>query len=1152
MAELNYTPEQRAAIEHTGAALLISAAAGSGKTRVLVERLMRAVCLQGEDIDRYLVITFTRAAAAELRGRILDALTAALAADPANRHIRRQMTLVYRAQIGTIHAFCAAVVREHAHLCGVRPDFRMLDESEGKALRAAVLDDVLEQRYDRMSDRFAELVDTLAAGRDDAALQQLVLQAYETVQSRPYPEAWMREQMALPLEADDAGRTVWGDWLLQRTRDTLDGWIDAMRRALDSLAFDEKLQRAYSASFLATIDDLRAFRAAADTGWDACCGRTVAFPRLSTPRGFAGDPVVEQAKRVREACKKEMGRLALRFDTGSADLLADCRTMKRATDELLGLVLEFSRAFAQEKRRRGVVDFHDLEHLALGLLVDPARGGPTAEAREISRRYAGILVDEYQDVNQVQDMLFSAVSDDERNLTMVGDVKQSIYRFRLADPTIFLERYDRFADEPAPSAPRRILLARNFRSRREILDEVNRVFAAILSRKLGEMDYTEREYLRYGGGYGDAETPDAVTLQALIAPPDADREARVKLEAAWIAEQIAQMVEAQMPVAGRPCTWGDFAILLRSPKDWEETYAQALRARGIPAATGKAVSILERPEMRTLLSLLQVIDNPRQDVPLIAVLRSPLYGFTADELAMVRACAPEGDFYQALCASGSERARAFLEELARFRDAAAELPTDRLLQWLFDTTGLPALAVRGDPDAQARLYLLLDYAREFESRGYRGLFAFVTQLREQMEQEESPLRLAPAASGQDVRICSIHSAKGLEYPVVFLADLMKSFNLSDAQRPLLIHPQLGVGARYLDRSRRIEYPTLAHMAIAEKLREQSLSEEMRVLYVAMTRAREKLVMVCTLREKTLEAVPRALPLPLPTGALWAADSAGAWLLMTRFAAGAPVSITDAAPEAAEKRPAAAARSETPEVDAAMVERIGAALRYRYPHAREAGLPSKLTATELRGDYPSAEAAERAEAAFARAPAPLRRPRFAQAEQGLTGAERGTALHLAMQYIDFARTGSIAEIEAELRRMADARLLLPEQAACVDARRILRFFRSETGRRLLGADALWREFKFSLLTPAGQLLADAGSDEPVLLQGVVDCCFRQGDALTVLDFKTDWVTPETLGAHAETYRGQLEAYAGAMTRILGLPVREKLLYFFTLGETVPLV
>ncbi len=1164
MADIVYSEAQLAAIEHRGAALLISAAAGSGKTRVLVERLMRSITGEDpRDIDRFLVITYTRAAAAELRGRILEELSKRLVENPGSRHLRRQVSLIYKAQISTIHSFCSTIIRESAHLHDIRPDFRILETSEADIMKNEVLEEVLEKRYEEMSGPFRLLVDTMSAGRDDSALCAIILDTYSRLQSHPDPLKWLQDRINDPLPEGDVGGTVWGELLLRRAKEKTEYWIGRMETAIDMLGFDSKMSSAYEPSFLATLDSLKRLVTCISEGWDSVYGfGTVEFPRLSPLRGYGDDETVAYVKEIRNACNKAMGSLLAEFDAKSDELLEDLAAVRPAVDELFRIVLDFSRAFYAEKKKRGVLDFNDLEHLALKLLIDDKSGEPTAFAIEISERFDEILVDEYQDVNRVQDMIFSAISRKGKNITMVGDVKQSIYRFRLADPTVFLGKYERFADAPEPEEPRRILLSNNYRSRRGILEAVNYLFAGIMSRKLGEMEYTEKEFLRPAATYPDTdEEPFEINVLDMS---DMDPEVnKYETEAAFVADRIKSLMDKGINItsggATRPLQYGDIAILMRSLKGREEVFVEALGSAGIPAVTQRAISIFENPEITLLLSLLKVIDNPMQDVPLIAVLRSALCGMSVDELAEIRCCDRKSDFFTALKkkaqmdkerGEGGKPAR-FLEQLEDFRSRAADYSTDRLLRYIYDTTGLTAIASADNPGAASRLLMILEYARQFEAKGYRGLFSFVSHLDEMSKQSDPPLKALPSGSGNEVLITSIHSSKGLEYPVVILADLARQFNKEDIRKPLLVHQDLGVGPKRLDLERRIEYPTIARRAVAARLLEEMLSEEMRLMYVAMTRAREKLIAVMTLRDagKKLQKLGFNAEYPLNPQVLEGSESMADWLLLAALSgSGWKLNIKKPVPSSEEGEPE--------DIDAAepspeLIEKIESNLRYTYPHMEASKIPSKLTATELKGSYFAVEAAEEAES-FVEEPREFifRRPKFAMEERGLTAAEKGTALHIVMQHISFAHCRDTQGIQKEIERLRHMRILSPEQADSVSPEPILRFFGSQLGQKVLDTppEMLKREFKFSILTRAGDILPDGG-DEEILLQGVIDLCTEDEKGLTIIDFKTDKVNEITQYKRAEYYKGQMLAYGLAMEKITGKPVCRRLIYFFNTGETI---
>lgn len=1136
---MDFTPMQQAAINHRGSALLISAGAGSGKTRVLIERLMSLI-EQGTDVDRFLVITYTRAAAAELRSRLSLAISQRLAENPADRRMRRQSALIYRARINTIHSFCSDIIRESAHAVGVRPDFRQMEESEAAALLRETLDELLESKYPESDPAFLALADMMGAGRDDSRLAEIVLETYSAVQSHPSPEKWIRSQLAATIDPTaDVAATPWGALLMERAKSRLRYWRGRMADAIIEVESDEDTCKAYLPSWQITAQSLAAFAEALEKGWDAAhLFGQVDFPRTGAVRGRKDDPFVEGLKQIRSDCKKAMDKISDSFSVLSADLMADMAVIKPVTDALYSLVLELSHAYAEAKKRRGALDFSDLEHLSLAVLTDPETGLPTPRAGEISARFAEILVDEYQDVNRVQEMIFAAVSDSGRNVTMVGDVKQSIYRFRLADPTIFLEKYSSFDEYPADEGESvRIRMAHNFRSRPEILHIVNKVFSRLMSPELGEMSYGEDEAMLAGRtDEGIFENP--VEIFFCETP---EEENRIEYEARCAASYIRKLLDSGIEINGRPLRSSDCAILMRSPGGRAGTFVAALERENIPASVaGGTAGLFDSFENTCLLSILRVIDNPIQDIPLIAALRSPVWRFTADELAHIRAAA-SGDFYTALKARAEtdEKCAAFLAELGELRRLAAELPADLLISTVLARTGLPAIAEARSPGAAERLYMVQTYARACEDAGCRGLYGFLDRV-----DSAEPPKLAKSAE-DGVAIMSIHGSKGLEFPVVLLCDLAHRFNMKDTQKPLLIHRDLGAGPKFINTARGIEYPTVARTAVAARISSETLSEEMRVLYVAMTRPREKLVCLCSVKsaEEYLDKLRLGLTDPPDPNALEDQNSMSDWLISALLCdPDFEYSMLSPAPAAAPED-AADDTGEAAESTDGVKDSLRAALAWK-PAADSRGLPSKVTATALKEGFRSAEAAEDAEEI---APVSdmkrdyLRRPVFAAGEKGMTAAEKGTAIHMAMQLIDFTRCGSLDDIRAEIERMETMRLLTKAQAESIAPEKLMAFFKSPLGKRALNAENIRREFKFSVLLPA-DLVYGRGEGE-VLLQGVIDLFFEEPDGIVLVDFKSDRVTAATRAARAEEYEGQLNAYAEALTRITGKPIKEKRLFFF---------
>lgn len=1176
MAELNFTPEQRAAIDTRGSTVLVSAAAGSGKTRVLTERLM-AYLTDAEnpvDIDRFLVITYTRAAAAELRSRILDGIYARIASDPENRRLRRQPALCARAEIGTIHSFCADFLRANCAALALAPDFQVADTERCIALRTTALEHTLERAYARMDADagFRLLADTVGNGRDDARLGELVLTLYDKMQCHARPEQWAAQQVDL-LALDgvtDAGATPWGRSLLARVRESAAHWAGVLDEQLSIMAAHdmEWLYGIYGTSFGSTAAGLRAVVRACDQSWDTAVAalQDVPFPRLGSTRKPPDPDVRDRVKAQRDAAKKAIQTLQKQINIPSAQALADLHTTAPAMQALLALTLDFGAAYAAEKRRRSLVDFSDLEHMTAQLLTDED-GAPTELARQLSGRYTEIMVDEYQDVSEVQDLIFRAVSREGSNLFFVGDVKQSIYRFRLADPTIFLEKYARFADfrEAAPGAPRRILLRENFRSRRAVLAAANHVFSNIMSRALGELDYDDAARLRAGASYpGDDVLPELAVLELPGADDDAPTPEKAALEADYAARRIRALIDGGATVwengAKRPAHYGDVVILLRSANSVGPVYRAALEAQGIPVSAETSGGFYTSEEVSVLRSLLAVVDNPHQDVPLIAALRSPLFGLTADDLAAVRTCDREHDFYTAvtLAAETRDDCRDFLDVLARYRALSIELPLSEFLWHVVDDRAVMALT-SAMPDGELRrrnVLLLLDLAQQFEQTGARGLHRFLLWMQRQETEGEEPA--APGGESRSVCILSIHKSKGLEFPFVFLCDTARLFNKSDTRASVLVHPALGLGPKCTDLEHGVEYPTIARQAIAAQLLTEMLSEEMRLLYVAMTRAKERLIITGTVRDigKTVSTLTATATVPLAPELLRAAQSPLHWLLQSalldrdeRFLRRTYVHLHPDG--AADTQPEAASAAAPAEADPALLAQLARTLTFRYAHAQAIDLPSKVTATELKRLEPETTPPEDAGAPLLKG-APrtqaFRRPDFSARERRLTAAERGTATHRTLQYLHFADARTPEGIRAQVQALAARGLLTAREAQAVNTASLLQLMRTPLGAALAAAEAagtLRREFRFSLLCPAETFFPGAG-EEQVLLQGVVDAWFETPDGLVIVDYKTDRIHPDAVPERTAYYAAQLRAYAGAMARITGRPVCRRTLYFLHCG------
>ncbi|MDI6709420.1 MAG: helicase-exonuclease AddAB subunit AddA [Bacillota bacterium] len=1251
-----WTPSQERAITARGVNLLVSAAAGAGKTAVLVERIIRRVTSPDDpvDIDTLLVVTFTNAAAAEMRQRIGTALARALDEDPGSGHLARQAALVTRAPIMTLHAFCLDVLRRNFHRLDLDPAFRVADDTEAALLRQDALEELFEARYASGEPSFLALVDIYGGPRDDSRLQEIVLRLHDFAHSHPWPMEWLAGAAgAFDVPADqDLDALPWTGEVRRHLATVLQG---AHRAVVDALA--QAQAPGGPAPYVPVLmDDLAALErllAAVEQGepWEALreAFTVDAFKRLPACRGGEIDPVRKaNAQKWRQKAKDAFSELCRTFFARpAAELLTDLRRVAPAMRSLADLAREFAATYSRIKRGRGLLDFHDLEHLCLQVLIDPGSTPgcprPSETALACRERFTEVLVDEYQDINAVQETILQLVSRQgtaEPNLFMVGDVKQSIYRFRLAEPALFLRKYAAYGRHGGPGI--RIDLPDNFRCRRGVVTAVNFVFRQIMTAASGEIPYDDRTVLvcrasypappqgaptlagpvevhlidrsLTGGRARQAEDGEEVESEgegeasADYPVPAEDLDA-LQVEARAVARRIRRMVEEERPLvydpdAGgyRPLTYRDVTVLLRATRGPANVYLQEFHDLGLPAYAELGTGYFAAVEVQTMLALLQVIDNPRQDIPLAAVLRSPLYGLNAEGLARIRLAAPQGDFLDAVRAAAhsghppADVLQRFLADLERWRTLARRRSVAHLIWSIYRETGYPSYVrgLPGGPQRQANLQALYDRARQFERTSLRGLFRFLLFIG-RLQEEGADLGAAhPAGENENVvRIMSIHRAKGLEFPVVVVAGLGRRFNRSDRGSDLLLHKQLGFGPNLVDPDMRLAYPTLARHAVARRLEAESLAEELRLLYVAMTRARERLLLFgsagnlrraatqwCRLTRHPQPALPDAYLLSARTPLDWlggalarhpAADPirrlAGAALQPGGPLADDPstwsihlVDVSDAAgtrPTVVPPGPLNAVREGCPvkQADAATLQAAARVLDWTYPLPAATVLPAKVTVTEVQGRFAALQAEEGGPADRTFSTPVSSRPRFLLSKGALTGPERGAAWHAVMQHLDLQRPLDAADIADQLAAMVSRELLLPAQAAAVDSEAVAAFFASPLGLRVRAARGVWRELPFSLALPATEIYGDRAAGltgEAVLVQGIIDCLIEEENGqLVLIDFKTERARPGDTGTVKARYEGQLALYARAVKGILGRPVAQRYLYLFSLGEEIEL-
>ena len=1149
-AKIQFTPAQSAAITARGGSLLVSAAAGSGKTRVLVERVVGLITdpIHPVEADSLLIMTFTNAAAAKLRADITTRLAEEVRAHPGDMRLRRQQLLLQRAAIGTVDAFCLHFVQQHFAALDVPPDFTTAEEAELARIEQETLSAVLESAYTDADFRaFADLYDR---GRTDNTTGNAVLELYHFSRALPHPAEVLQQFAAMWQQDAPPQDTPWGQNLLAISLQRTQGARALLQAAARTAAKDEAADFAYTAVLQEDADRVTWLCQVLEKGdWDrsvAALGEfDTAWRRAGRIKGGKdGNPCAFAASELRARAKKQIESLRTDFllCTGE-EYAADRRRAAPLVAALVRVTQQFADACFAAKCEEKLLDYADFEHLTLDLLLTPDNQR-TPLCRTVSSHYSAVLVDEYQDTNALQDAIYFALARSEGdNLFFVGDIKQSIYRFRQADPQVFVDKQQRWQAYPQPAPqPASLALDANFRSAPGVIASINYLFEVFFSQGLGGVDYGDGQRLVVG-----SKTTDYRGFCEVDVIDGAGAEGDAAAIAARIREMMAEGFVVRDKTGQRPCRYDDFCILLRGRGDFA-VYEAALRTAGIPVFADTAADLLDEPHIRPFAALLRVIDNPAQDIPLAAVLLSPMFPYTADDLVTLRGACPEGSLYGAVLYGGQPRFAPFLATLAEFRRLARTLPVDALLEELLARTGYLA-AVGALPEGARCREDLQSFCAWAASAGRTGLPGVIRA----MDAARQNGGLTQSTGGQTrpgcVSIMTVHRSKGLEFPVVFVANTSHQFNQSDAIRPVLTHSRLGVGVMLRAGSTAKRYKTLPYAALAQAIRTETLSEEMRVLYVALTRAQDALIITIPLKKaasslKTpalcahAEATgPEAMQgmsswagwlltavlLHPSSDALWAYTGLLPHYLPTRM----PLTIKVLpAPEAAPTPEPAPA----PAPDEALLDTLRQSFAWRSPRAPLQKIPAKVSVSAV---------------AHAARPVALERPAFLQ-KTGMTGAERGTAIHAFMQSVPF--DGTAPDLDAEVQRQIDARLLDAGLADKLDLDRVRPFFESAVWRRIRHARAVLREEPFITALPAARITPEAGECEAeVLVQGIADLVLVYDDHAEILDYKTD--RSRDAAFYIKEYAAQLQLYRRAFAQRLAVPVTKLTIYSFTLGEEI---
>lgn len=1177
---VKWTTDQQHAIKCCKGSVLVSAAAGSGKTTVLVERVIRR--LTDEDnpcsAEDLLIVTFTRAATAQMREKIGAAILKRLSEDPTDRHLRRQYMLLPFAKICTIDSFCNDLVRENFHALGISPDYSLLDNETAVIMKNDVCEAMLERAYEEDSDgSFSGLSDMMSSGSSDEDFAKLIIKMYDISTAYPFPDLWL-DSLIEEYSQPDINKSCWGGIIKKYVCDMLDYCVSSSNDMMTAMESDSIVADAYGAAVQSDINMYAELREKVNRDWDEAfeAFNTVKYMGLGrVPKGYESETknaVMTARKKLKDLLKKVPNIMCV----SSGEHSEDVRLTRGPVTKLIELVKQFGREYSAEKDKMNSADFSDILHRALNLLaVSDGRGGyiKTDLARELSSHYVEILVDEYQDINEAQDMIFRAISADENNLFTVGDVKQSIYRFRQAMPEIFLRRRGTTHSFESGKYPLGITLGSNFRSRVGVTSCVNYIFRQLMSTEAGELEYDDSEALNAAAKYPERDTPDC---ELHVVTDKGNRADTLEAQARYVARYIDRTVREGKTLVTKggalhPASYGDFCILLRTAKNVSSVYANALSERGIPVFSPETGGFFEAAEISFILSLLRVLDNPVQDIPLAAVMLSPLFGFSAGELADIRASAKErleaGEtepLYRSVTASadeGDEKAAAFLKKIESLRRLSLTLSAGELVRRVCEETGFDAI-VGAMPDGERRrlnVGLLCDYAEKYEAAGNLGLSGFIRFI-DKVARTSGDLATAarPSENADIVRIMTVHQSKGLEFPICILADMQHAFNERDNTESVLISSSAGLGMKRRTEDGISVYDTASRRAAVITSERMGRSEEMRVLYVALTRAKENLVMVTSVPnpEKGLAKVAvecgigeRANPFAvlrmnnfsdLVLTALMRHPAADE----LRKLSGVDVPIF--LPEKDRfKLKVVVSDSESFMTESANEQKIAAKpvffdevcerLDYSDPRSVLSSVPAKRAASDgsergINREY------------FASS-----RPAF-MSSGGLTPAQRGTATHKFMQFSNYA--AARADIESELARLVDGGFLSEDEGKAVNVSAAKRFFMSSLAERIFASDNVMREKKFAALFPAKFFypeLTGEAAEEKIVVQGIADCVFVEDGKLVIVDYKTD--TGVDAEALLDRYSAQLGIYREALSQALGMPVKETLLYSFFMNSTV---
>jgi len=1199
--EVKWTEEQKQAIYEKDSNILVAAAAGSGKTAVLVERIINKIINENIDIDKLLVVTFTNAAASEMRERVLNAIYKKIDENPEDERLQRQVTLLNKASICTIDSFCLDVVRNNFFEIDISQNFRIGDTTEIEILKQDVIEDLFEEKYESEDKDFEKLINTYTSYKDDTPLKELILKIYTYIQSNPFPEKWLNEKIEMFNLSDklDQGfeQTIWGQQLLKQVEEILEDGIIKLEAEKNNLAKYTELSK-YYIIINDDIEQLEMLKANLDS-WDKAytIASGIKFKTWTADKKLtleAKDIAKETRDAVKDSLKKVLERILI-FDSKEAN--EDINDMYEVLYKLENIILEFGQKFTKRKKEKNIVDFSDVEHFALKILLDE-NAQPTAIAKKYQEKFEEIAIDEYQDSNLVQEYILTSISRG-NNIFMVGDVKQSIYKFRQARPDLFLGKYKKYQtkDNKTKEDDLKIQLFKNFRSRKEVLDFSNMIFASIMTEELGELNYTVEEYLNLGASYEDTNQDLRAEIDILnVEEPDEpigysdedaeeaeevkERVENIELEAKFVANRIKQLIENKFQIFDakkqekRDIKYKDIVVLLRSTKEAAPIFEKEILNIGMPVFSDASSEYLESIEIQTIMSLLRVIDNPLQEIPLVAVMRSMIGGFTDNELVQIRLSDKYDNFYNAILKSKKDvdgglrkKIEKFLNNLEMWRKEQEYLSLDELIWKIYNDTGYynyVGLMTNGEL-RQANLKMLFERAKQCESISFKGLFNFINYI-EKIKTSSKDMDSAKVIGENDdvIRIMSIHKSKGLEFPVVFLSGTGKQFNLQDLNNKILLHPDIGIGVKYIDYDKQIEYDTLSKQAMKNQIMLETLSEEMRVLYVALTRAKEKLIITgysTADKQKEIDELKfkynelnHILLKKYKTYLDWMklvyafnSEKMESLATVQMYEKNEVLKMCNSSKDD-EDNTAEMVMKKLAEVniDKDEQQKVVKLLEYEYKHKAATTLETKTSVTKIKAGQKTSQKnpVPMAEKQKTSQKNPVPMADFLQADEDIkiTNAQKGTLIHLCMQKLDLSnKVYTYDDVKELVAKLQAQKIITAKEAEAINLNKIYQFTKSRIWLEMVQAREVQREKPFYINIQAKEVY-DEELEEKLLIQGIIDLYYISKDNEFVLvDFKTDFVEDRNEQILIDKYKTQLDLYKRALESATGKKVDKVYIY-----------